>query len=755
METTEDKPLPLSETLELTSQRFIPQMADPLEAVEHYHRYLYASRFVRSKRVLDIACGEGYGSAFLSLNAQDVLGVDADGMAVAQARSKYASFPNARFETGRCEEFSVPEGSIDVVVSFDTLGLLEPEVRTQFMTNMKRALRPGGIALISAQERTARAVNEDGEPVAAGLSAREFSELVKLHFGSAIFVGQRPVTLSSIWSLYDWKDDHFRFHVREDLFTLPSDDELFAEPTDLIAICSDAHLPREIADSSKSFYYDTAQVKRTKDIFSRSRRLEQEVHDFHIEVETLRDEKQRQSAIISRLEGNILEHEQQAVTFQSVIDERDSRSTTLANDLASTHATIETLQQAYDLRTARANAVKEEHLAMTARVEQLQASLEDQLQNSWQKSEENQQLRAQVADLNVRHEESRARAIAAESELAAVQQEIRERASESSNNAEEVAMLNARIIHLENLSGEKSARTEKVNEELHKAIVHIEALHQEIEEVSAMGARAAEENAILRTKNRELIDNAETVVSTLCSLQAEREEILHQVHDLQMRVEEQSATLRNAAEEHAALRSRNEELIKNAETEVTTSGELEADREQILQQVHDLQKRVEEQSVFVRNAAEEQSNINAKMIEAQKVAAEKIHAADKLAKELAEARARIDELEFSNLSVEDQTNDLNDKIKEQTKFLMNLQREYEEQVRSARQNKVELEKQVAAFDTYQKTQADLQQRYNRSQIRVQELQATITVLEGKLAQITKSGTYKVLSNIGFVPKEKL
>ena len=63
---------------DFTGERFVPQQTDPLLALEHYHRYCFAARFAKNRRVLDIACGEGYGSAFLAKWASEVVGIDSD-----------------------------------------------------------------------------------------------------------------------------------------------------------------------------------------------------------------------------------------------------------------------------------------------------------------------------------------------------------------------------------------------------------------------------------------------------------------------------------------------------------------------------------------------------------------------------------------------------------------------------------------------------------------------------------------------------
>jgi len=61
--------------LEWTGERYVPQMRGTI-ALEHLHRYAFASEYVQGLDVLDIASGEGYGSEMLSRTARHVYGVD-------------------------------------------------------------------------------------------------------------------------------------------------------------------------------------------------------------------------------------------------------------------------------------------------------------------------------------------------------------------------------------------------------------------------------------------------------------------------------------------------------------------------------------------------------------------------------------------------------------------------------------------------------------------------------------------------------
>ena len=64
----------MSEKLEFTGERFTPECVREIW-YEHFHRYVFAREMVRGKRVLDAACGEGYGSALLASAASSVEGL--------------------------------------------------------------------------------------------------------------------------------------------------------------------------------------------------------------------------------------------------------------------------------------------------------------------------------------------------------------------------------------------------------------------------------------------------------------------------------------------------------------------------------------------------------------------------------------------------------------------------------------------------------------------------------------------------------
>ncbi len=674
----------------------VPEIGDPLRALEHYHRYLYASRFVKDRRALDVACGEGYGTAFLSLNAQSVLGIDADDALVTQARQKYSEFTRARFQSGRCEEPLTSPRSVDVVVSFSTLEYIAVEPRRRFMDNIKTALRPGGILVIGTP------VREGGGNGFPSFSPVEFSEFLKEHFRHSLYVGQKPVTVSGIWSLYQWGDDFFRFHARDGLFTPPLEDEMFADPDYIIAICSDNVLPRAIADSSKSFYFDSSQMKRTEESISRTGELEEQVRTLEALLGGLRGEVSERNISMEKLREEFEETLRQKTSLDADSAEKENAIMLLKNDLKSAHASLEMLQQAYDLRSARANTLKDEQTSLSNRFQELHRNLEERSQTAHRLGQENDNLRIEVGDF-------KRKSSAQESEIAAVKEEIDrsrqsigklqeqldERAETARLRAEEITALRAQVISLQTLLDERDVHRSASAEELAAYKEEIRLLHEEIKGHQKMASLSDREAEDLRAKISEL----EQVYSAHAATAVERDQLRATVRELEKNLDEQ--------------------------------------RNQIL-----AQKR-------------ERGDLGEKLAATERMAAEKSDAAMLIKNELDELRALSGDAGKEAADHIHRIAELEKQIKEQSEFLVNIQRELDEQAMAARGYKGELEKQTIAFDTYQKSQSDLQQRYSRSQIRVQELQSTMTMVEQRIERINSSPVYRFLSSLGIITKAKV
>lgn len=123
--------------------------AHTLIAIEHRHRYAFAAAACTGRRVLDLCCGTGYGSAMLAEVAQTVVGVDRDAAAVDTAHAAVGARPGVSFVAADALDYlrSVEAGIFDLVVCFEGLEHL-PHV-DQVAAQLVR-LVDGGAGLIAS-----------------------------------------------------------------------------------------------------------------------------------------------------------------------------------------------------------------------------------------------------------------------------------------------------------------------------------------------------------------------------------------------------------------------------------------------------------------------------------------------------------------------------------------------------------------------------------------------------------------------------
>ncbi len=187
--------------MSFTGERFLPGVSGEIE-MEHYHRYQLASRIVAGKDVLDIACGEGYGSALLSIGAARVTGVDIDAVAVAHAAATYPR-EGLEFKLGSCAAIPVPDASVDVVVSFETIE--HHNQHQEMMAEIVRVLRPGGVLMMSSPDRYEYSDRPGfrNEFHVKELYRQELEALVGDYFPNYRLLGQRTTMASMIGRVAD------------------------------------------------------------------------------------------------------------------------------------------------------------------------------------------------------------------------------------------------------------------------------------------------------------------------------------------------------------------------------------------------------------------------------------------------------------------------------------------------------------------------------------------------------------------------
>lgn len=307
-----------------TGERFIPHQTDPFLALEHYHRYFFASRFAQGKRILDIGCGEGYGSAFLSQSADAVVGIDRDEAIIDHARKKYSSIPNLTFKVGNCQDAPNDTGSFDMVVSFELLEHLDLDDQVRFLNSVRQRLGPDGLFIVSSPEKKEYAATYPvkNEFHKHELTVLELKAFLDSFFAHVHLCAQRVLSFSSIWQLEDWQHASFRFHPRKDLLSDIPCDESFSAPLYLIALCSNTPLPENISNESNSFYLDISNSDQTKDFQRWALQLNLEAQRNRELIQNLQKQLEERTTWALNLDNRIKAQDDLIGTLQKELDDR-------------------------------------------------------------------------------------------------------------------------------------------------------------------------------------------------------------------------------------------------------------------------------------------------------------------------------------------------------------------------------------------------------------------------------------------------
>nr|WP_317850726.1 glycosyltransferase [Stenotrophomonas sp. OVS01A] len=151
--------------------------------------------------MLDLASGEGYGSAMLAGQARSVRGVDISAEAVAHAAGIYAGRSNLQYLQGSAAQIPLPDQCVDVVVSFETVEhLLEQE---QMLAEIRRVLRPEGVLVMSSPNKEVYSdkAGYHNEYHVKELYLDQFLELLGTQFPEIRVVGHRMSVGSTITPL--------------------------------------------------------------------------------------------------------------------------------------------------------------------------------------------------------------------------------------------------------------------------------------------------------------------------------------------------------------------------------------------------------------------------------------------------------------------------------------------------------------------------------------------------------------------------
>ncbi|MEG4325010.1 methyltransferase domain-containing protein [Microcoleus sp. herbarium5] len=488
--------------LELTGERYLPSCMKGQIKYEHLHRYALSMELARDKKVLDIASGEGYGSANLSKFAQSVVGVDIDSKSVEYANQKYGDRPNLEFVVGACEAIPLPSQSVDIVTSFETIE--HHDKHEEMMQEIQRVLNPGGLLIISSPNRlTYSDLPEYSNPFhVKELYDYQFISLLNRHFKHVKIYGQRLATGSFIFPLKEASQPSFNAYTFDDSEVNPKVCSL-EEPIYFIALCSD-----EVTNVQPAI--DSIYIDKPDDLFKENQIALAESQSQLHQTEALLSQYQSQ---LHQTEVILMQCQSQLQNTESVLEQSQSQ-------LQHTEAVLEQSQsQLHETQTELKQSQSQLHETQTE-LEQSQSQLHET-------QAELQQSQSQLQNTESVLEQSQSQLQHTEAVLEQSQSQLHETQAELEQSQSQLHETQAELEQSESQLYETEEVLEQSQSQLHQTEAVLEQsqsqLHQTQEELTQTQSQLHQTKEVLEQSQSQLHQTQEELTQTQSQLHQTKE----------------------------------------------------------------------------------------------------------------------------------------------------------------------------------------------------------------------------------------
>ena len=393
--------------MEFTGERYLPNVDGQIK-YEHLHRYALCLEFVEGKRVLDIASGEGYGSALLAKIAQSVVGVDISQEAVDYAEKEYSSYQNLKFLIGSCDSVPLEDCSIDVVTSFETIE--HHDKHKEMMQEIKRVLKPDGVLIISSPNRLTYS-DEPNYSNPFHVKELYYDELVKLLnacFKHIQVYGQKIATGSFVFPLQEIEETAFKAYTGN-IEKLSRQVCSLDSPIYFIAVCSDE--ADKIQSPINSIYIDkdddllknvqsvwhhqlekTQQISQVQlqDIQTKLEQSQLQVQHSQLNIDQLKHQQKQTEQELNQSKSQLQQTQTELKNSQSEIDSKEIELNQSKSQLQQTQTELKNSQSEIDSKeielkelNSQLQQTKEELIVIQQKLKILENSIFFKLKKIW------------------------------------------------------------------------------------------------------------------------------------------------------------------------------------------------------------------------------------------------------------------------------------------------------------------------------------------------------------------------------------
>ena len=376
--------------INFSGERFIPGIQDQKLETEHLQRYMSTRNLIRGLAVLDLACGEGYGSALLADTAKSVVGMDIDQETVDHANQKYRK-TNLSFRQGDAANIPLEDHSVDAVVSFETIEHIDETLQNQFLQEIDRVLKQDGLLIMSTPNK---AVYSDryhyfNEFHIHEFYHDEFQKFLKRYF-PYVHIYQQSFQVVSLLSSCNSQTKEAEWYGN-------SIDETEAKYYIAVASKKEINLPGVASLFVQQSGENEANIQRIVTLQNEEtlrnlhiQELDSELEKRGKRIQTLQKEHAERDAHIRELDSELETQGKRIQILQKEHAERDAHIRELDNELEIRGKRIQTLQKEHaerdvhikeldnelEIRGKRIQTLQDEQAKRDAHIKELDSELE-------------------------------------------------------------------------------------------------------------------------------------------------------------------------------------------------------------------------------------------------------------------------------------------------------------------------------------------------------------------------------------------
>lgn len=315
-------------------------------------------RYARGRRVLDPACGSGYGAADLAQIATTVIATDLSSDAIRHAQASYP-LPNLEFLAADAQALPFRDRSFDLITAFEVIEHLD-EPRN-LLAEARRLLSPGGLLLVSTPNKLYYAESR-GDAGANPFHKHEFEfaefqECLRDAFSEVTILLQNVTETQTFYPHKQFWDPDA--HIAG-TFGEPESAQFF------LAICSQSSQPQH---RSLVYVPHAGNLLRTREqhIF----RLEDELSQVKHWLAEMTAERDQLLQLFAEQKAELEEHNRWAEGLNHELAGTRQRIATLQDELAAQQAAARTAIDGYAAKVTELEAENQRTIEASSRTEQL------------------------------------------------------------------------------------------------------------------------------------------------------------------------------------------------------------------------------------------------------------------------------------------------------------------------------------------------------------------------------------------------